>query len=526
MREWVESSGSASTQNQYSKISELVNFERYFMSMQEFDVVIVGAGLSGISAAYHLQKNCPNKTFSILERRKQIGGTWDLFRYPGIRSDSDMFTLGYAFKPWPTDKSIAPGDSIRDYVQETAKENDIEKHIQFQQKLVRSSWSSVEARWTLDIEKSDGSTKRIFANFVMSCAGYYNYDKGYTPDFKGSEHFKGQVVHPQFWPENFDYAGKKVVVIGSGATAVTLVPAMTDKAAHVTMLQRSPSYMAAIPTEDKGANRLRAILPKRLAYSITRTKKVVFGAAFFRMSKSRPKWIKNLLLKGVSMQLDDNSLVEKHFTPKYNPWDERLCAVTDGDMFKGINRGDISIVTDHIESFTETGIQLKSGETLQADIIITATGLILRDPNDTPIIVDGKPVDYPNSFNYKGMLLSDVPNMSNTTGYTNASWTLKADLIHAYVCRLLNHMDSANQDYCVARVRDASMESELALDFTSGYVQRSVHLLPKQGDHKPWKLYQNYFLDFLSLKLGSLQDESIEFNRAGEHLAEAEALAN
>ena len=489
------------------------------MSIQEFDVVVVGAGLSGISAAYYLQKNCANKTFTVLERREQIGGTWDLFRYPGIRSDSDMFTLGYSFKPWTTNKSIAPGDSIRKYVAETAKENGIEKHIQFQQKLVSSSWSSEDAKWTLDVEQSDGSTQQIRTGFVMSCTGYYNYDEAYTPDFEGAENFKGQVVHPQFWPENFDYAGKKVVVIGSGATAVTLVPAMTDKAAHVTMLQRSPTYMASLPTEDKLANTLRRTLPKKLAYSITRTKNILMGAGFFRMSRSRPEMMKSLLLKGVASQLKDKSLVKKHFTPSYNPWDQRICAVTDGDMFKGVNNGNISLVTDHIDKFTEGGIQLKSGETLDADIVVTATGLVLKNPGDTPIFVDGKKVDFPNSFTYKGMMVSDVPNMSNTTGYTNASWTLKADLINAYVCRLLNEMDKSKQDYCVARVSDPDMASEFSLDFSSGYVQRSVHLLPKQGTKNPWRLFQNYFLDFLFLKTGSLQDDAMNFHRAGECFA-------
>ena len=439
-----------------------------------------------------------------------------MFRYPGIRSDSDMFTLGFSFKPWPTNKSIAPGDSIRKYVTETAKENGIEKHIQFQQKLVSSSWSSEDAKWTLDIEQSDGSTQQIRTGFVMSCTGYYNYDEAYTPDFEGAENFKGQVVHPQFWPDNFDYAGKKVVVIGSGATAVTLVPAMTDKAAHVTMLQRSPTYMASLPTEDKLANTLRRTLPNKLAYSITRTKNILMGAGFFKMSRSRPEMMKSLLLKGVASQLKDKSLVKKHFTPSYNPWDQRICAVTDGDMFEGINKGNISLVTDHIDKFTEGGIQLKSGETLDADIIVTATGLVLKNPGDTPIFVDGKKVDFPNSFTYKGMMVSDVPNMSNTTGYTNASWTLKADLINAYVCRLLNRMDKSKQDYCVARVSNPDMASELSLDFSSGYVQRSVHLLPKQGNENPWRLFQNYFLDFLFLKTGSLQDDAMNFHRAGE----------
>ncbi len=484
------------------------------MPIEESDVVIVGAGLSGISAAYHLKKYCPGKTFVILERRERIGGTWDLFRYPGVRSDSDMFTLGYSFKPWPADKSIASGESIRKYVQETAEENDIEGHIKFKQKLVRSVWTSEDAKWVLDVEQEDGSIRQVRTNFVMSCAGYYNYEKGHTPKFDGYSDFKGEVVHPQFWPEGLDYTGKKVVVIGSGATAVTLVPAMTDKAAHVTMLQRSPTYMASLPSEDKLANVLRKTLPKKLAYSITRTQKVLFGSGFFKISRSRPVMVKNLLLKGVASQLDDKSLVKKHFTPTYNPWDERLCAVTDGDMFKGINEGDISIVTDHIDKFIETGILLKSGKIIDAEIVISATGLELQNPKDTPVVVDGREIDFAKAFNYKGMMVSDVPNMSYTFGYTNASWTLKADLIHGYVCRLLNHMEQDNKQSCVARVRDTNMEAEMALDFSSGYVQRSIHLLPKQGDRKPWRLYQNYFLDLLSLKMGSLHDDAMEFKTA------------
>ncbi len=508
---------------------KLIQKGKIAMPVQEFDVVIVGAGLSGISAAYHLKKHCPNKSFTILERRENIGGTWDLFRYPGVRSDSDMYTLGYSFKPWPSDKSIAPGDEIRNYVQQTAKENQIEKHIQFKQKLVSSSWSSGDARWTLSVEQTDGSTKQLRTNFVMNCSGYYNYDRGYTPEFEGVKNYQGQLIHPQFWPKDLDYSGKKVVVIGSGATAVTLVPAMCDQAKHVTMLQRSPTYMASLPSEDSMANVLRRILPKKLAYSITRTQKTLFAAGFFKLSRSNPRFVKNLLLKGVGMQLKDKSLVRKHFSPRYNPWDERLCAVTDGDMFKGINRGKISIVTDHIERFNENGILLKSGESLEADIIVTATGLVLMDPRDTPVIVDGQQVDFAKTFNYKGMMISGVPNYSHTLGYTNASWTLKADLIHGYVCRLLNHMEESGQDFCVSKVEGDDMVAEPALDFSSGYVQRSIHLLPKQGDRKPWKLYQNYFLDFMSLKMASLHDDAIHFGSArglaSNNIENSEALA-
>jgi len=487
------------------------------MSTAEFDVVIIGAGLSGISAAYHLQKACPNKTFTIIERREQIGGTWDLFRYPGVRSDSDMFTLGYSFKPWPSNKAIAPGESIRNYVQETASENGIDSHIQFQRSLLSSSWSSEDARWTLDIKnESDGSTSELKANFVMSCAGYYNYEKAYTPDFKGTKDFKGEIIHPQFWPEHLDYSDKKVVVIGSGATAITLVPAMADKAAHVTMLQRSPTYMVSLPSENRFANMLRRNLPKKLAYTIARLQNVLLTASFFKLSRSRPQLVKRLLLKGVGMQLKDKSLVKQHFTPSYDPWDERLCAVTDADMFKGINKGAISVVTDQVDCFTSEGIKLQSGEVLEADIIITATGLELRNPSTTPVYVDGVLINASEKVNYKGLMINDVPNMSQTFGYTNASWTLKADLIHSYVCRLLNYMDRKDKQFCVPRLQDAGLELENALDLQSGYVQRSIHLLPKQGKYKPWKLYQNYLIDYLFLKRGSLNDGVMEFKNSGE----------
>jgi len=485
-------------------------------SQEYYDVIIIGAGLSGISAAYHLKQNCPGKTFALLERRENIGGTWDLFRYPGVRSDSDMFTLGYAFKPWNTEKSIAPGDTIRNYVQTTAQENNLEEHIQFQQKLISSSWSSKTATWTLEVEQADGTIVQKHTNFVMMCSGYYNYDQAYTPEFEGKENFGGQIVHPQFWPDNLDYSNKKVVVIGSGATAITLVPAMAEKAKHITMLQRSPTYLISLPDEDIVANILAKILPKKVAYAMTRTNKVIISTLFFKLSRSYPNFIKKLLLKQVDYQLKDKSLVEKHFTPKYNPWDERLCVVTNGNLFKGINNKEISIVTDSIDRFTEAGIKLQSGETIDADIIITATGLVLHDPQTVPMSVDGHAIDFPNHFLYKGIMLSDVPNMSYTTGYTNASWTLKADLIHSYVCRLLNYMQAENKQYCIPELIDKNMKAESVHDFSSGYVQRSLHLLPKQSDSKPWKLYQNYFLDYVSLKMGSLEDKFIKFKRSEE----------
>lgn len=486
------------------------------MSTENFDVVIVGAGLSGVSAACHLRKYCPSKSFTILEGRKSMGGTWDIFRYPGVRSDSDMFTLGYSFKPWPGRKCIADGEAIRHYIKDTAAENDIDKHIQFQQSVQKASWSSDEAKWTIESTQADGSTKSVTANFIMMCSGYYNYDEGYTPDFPGRDQFEGEVIHPQFWPKDLDYRDKNVVVIGSGATAITLVPAMTDKAKHVTMLQRSPTYVASQPAEDKLANLLRAVLPEKVAYSISRWKKVAFTTMFYKLSKSRPKLVKSILLAGVRQQLGKSYDIEKHFTPKYNPWDERLCAITNADLFKSIRKGSASVVTDHIDTFTKEGIKLKSGESVDADIIVTATGLNLKVLGGLQFTVDGSIVDPAKGMNYKGMMLSDVPNIALAMGYTNASWTLKTDLTCRYVCRLLNHMDANNFDYCAPRRNDPSVKEEPFLDFDAGYVKRSIHLFPKQGSKAPWKLHQNYPLDLMALRYSSIKDNAMEFYKAGE----------
>ncbi|MDB4991481.1 MAG: flavin-binding family monooxygenase [Myxococcaceae bacterium] len=479
------------------------------------DVLIVGAGLSGIGAAYHLQARCPHKTYAIIEGRADLGGTWDLFRYPGIRSDSDMYTLGYSFKPWTNAKAIADGPSILRYVRETAREYGIDKHIRFEQRVTRASWSSADASWTVEIER--GPTReptRMRCNFLFMCSGYYDYDKGYTPDFPGIERFAGRVVHPQKWTPDIDYAGKRVVVIGSGATAVTLVPELAKTAAHVTMLQRSPTYVVSRPAEDSLANKLREHLPSMAAYGATRWKNVLLGMAFYGLSRQQPERMKSMFLRGVRARLGPDYDIDKHFTPSYKPWDQRVCLVPDGDLFTAIRKKGASVVTDHIESFTETGIKLRSGQELEADIIVTATGLNLQVLGGVELSVDGQHIAANTRMTYKGMMYSDVPNMALAVGYTNASWTLKVDLTSEYVCRLLQHMDDTGTRQCTPR-RDPSVSEEPWLDFTSGYVQRSIDKFPRQGSRAPWKLYQNYARDLLSLRYGPVEDGVMEFgNRA------------
>jgi cation diffusion facilitator CzcD-associated flavoprotein CzcO len=489
-------------------------------SAKHVDVLIVGAGISGIAAAYYLQTRCPHKTYTILEGRDAIGGTWDLFRYPGVRSDSDMHTLGYSFRPWREAKAIADGPSILKYIRETAAEYGIDQKIRFGHQVRCATWSSADATWTVEAETGadspDGAERQIVrftCNFLYMCSGYYDYAHGYTPDWPGVERFAGRIMHPQQWPDDLDYDGKRVVVIGSGATAVTLVPALAERAAHVTMLQRSPTYIVARPSEDAIANWLRQHLPAGVAPGAARWKSVLFGMYFYSLARRKPAETKQAILKMTREQLGPDFDIETHFSPRYNPWDQRLCLVPDADLFRAIKSGKVSVVTDTIETFTESGIRLRLGEELAADIIVTATGLSMKLMSGARLIVDGKPVDVSKTMSYKGMMYSDIPNFATAMGYTNASWTLKCELTSAYVCRLLNHMARHGYTHCTPRRRDPSITEEPLLTFTSGYIQRAMDSLPHQGSRRPWKLYQNYALDLLSLRFGRLEDGTMEFAR-------------
>jgi monooxygenase len=496
------------------------------MTTDHVDVLIVGAGLSGIGAGHHLQANCPGKTYAILESRDAIGGTWDLFRYPGIRSDSDMFTLGYSFRPWQEAKSIADGPSILNYVRDTAREAGIDRHIRFNHRVVRAEWSTAEARWTVEVQRTDTQeTVRMTCGFLFTCTGYYRYDEGYTPDFPGLDRFTGRVVHPQHWGDDVDYAGKRVVVIGSGATAVTLVPALAEQAAHVTMLQRSPSYVLSLPGRDPIADVLRRHLPAKVAYPIVRWKNVALSTLFFQLSRRAPKVAKALIRKGVEKQLPPDFDVATHFTPRYDPWDQRLCLVPDGNLFRALSSGKASVATDRIDAFTETGIRLASGAELEADVVVTATGLNLLAMGGMQLAVDGREIALSQTLGYKGMMISDVPNLAVAIGYTNASWTLKCDLTCEYLCRLLNHMDANGYAQCTPRNRDASQATEPFIDLKSGYVERSIDQFPRQGLRSPWRLHQNYARDTALLRYGSLEDGVLEFSAAARAVAPAEPLA-
>ncbi len=480
---------------------------------EHVDVLIVGAGLSGIGAGYHLQRECPDKSYAILEAREDVGGTWDLFRYPGIRSDSDMYTLGYSFKPWRQAKSIADGSSILSYVRETARDYDIDGKIRLRHRVISAQWSSEEGCWTVQAQRTDtDETVSLRCGFLFMCSGYYRYDEGYTPDFPGVNRFGGRIVHPQHWPDDLDYTGKRVVVIGSGATAVTLVPAMAEQAEHVTMLQRSPTYIVSLPAEDPIAKALRRVLPAKASYPIMRWKNVLITMVSFQLSRRRPGFMKRVIRKGLERQLPPDYPIDEHFKPSYDPWDQRLCLVPNGDLFAAIRSGRASVVTDRIETFTDTGLRLASGAELEADVIVTATGLNLLALGGAQLSVDGEQVELPKTMSYKGMMLSGVPNMAMALGYTNASWTLKCDLTCEYVCRLLRHMDSQGYDRCVP-VRDPSVGELPFIDFSSGYVQRSIEQFPKQGSKAPWRLYQNYPLDILSLRRGSVDDGVMQFSR-------------
>ena len=487
------------------------------MTSEHVDVVVVGAGLSGIGAAYHLQTMSPDRSYVILEGRDGLGGTWDLFKYPGIRSDSDMHTLGFSFKPWTEAKSIADGPSILQYLKQTVAQFGIEKNIRYGQLVTQAQWSTDDAQWTVtSTNKATGASNTITCSFLFMCSGYYSYKKGHTPEFTGRERFKGTIVHPQEWPLDLDYAGKRVVVIGSGATAVTIVPSMADKAAHVTMLQRSPTYMVSRPDHDVLANRMRKVLPPKVAYNLTRFKNTWRQQLVYNKTRTDPNKVKQLLLGGIQLELGADYDIAKHFTPAYNPWDQRLCLVPNGDFFKAMREGKASVVTDHIASFTETGIQLASGEHLDADIIVTATGLELVTLGEMDFFVDGNQVDFAKTWTYKGFAYSDIPNLASTFGYINASWTLRSDLTAEYVCRLLNHMRKKGVVQCTPRLReqDRNMKERPWIDgFSSGYMQRMMHRMPRQGDHEPWINPQNYRRDKKMFKHSPIDDGVMQFSK-------------
>ena len=491
---------------------------------EHVDVLIVGAGLSGVGAGHYLQAECPWASYAIFEARDAIGGTWDLFRYPGVRSDSDMFTLGYRFRPWPSDQVIADGGSILRYIRDVAADEGIDRHIRFNHRIVRADWSTADAVWHVTAERSDtGDTVELTAGFVFSCTGYYRYDRGYQPDFAGMDRFRGPIVHPQAWPDDLDYAGKRVVVIGSGATAITLVPSLAATARHVTMLQRSPSYVAALPGRSPLPGLLRRVLPRRRADAAVRWFNALATQGFFRLSRRHPALVKRALRRGVKMQLPRDFDVDTHFTPTYDPWDQRLCVAPDGDLFKAIGRGTASVVTDGIDTFTEKGLLLESGAELEADIVIAATGLQLLFMGGVQLSVDGGEVDVSEKLTYKGMMLEGVPNLALAIGYTNASWTLKCDLTCDYVCRILNHMRAAGMRQCMPVNADAGVRPEPLLGLTSGYIQRSAHLFPKQGSKAPWQVHQSYLRDYRALRMSDVRDDAIVFSNPAEERAEAVA---
>jgi monooxygenase len=494
------------------------------MSGDHLDVLIVGAGLSGIGAAHYLQSDCPWATYAVFEARDAIGGTWDLFRYPGIRSDSDMFTLGYAFRPWDGEKSIADGESILQYIKDTAAEAGIDEHIRFNHRIVRADWSTDDARWSITAERTDtGETVELTCGFMFSCSGYYRYDHGYLPDFAGMDRFEGTIVHPQAWPEDLDYAGKRVVVIGSGATAVTLIPSMAETAGHVTMLQRSPTYIASLPAKDPIANLVRRVLPARWSGPLVRWFKALTTQGFYQLSQRRPELVKRILRRALERQLPPGYDIGTHFTPRYNPWDQRFCVVPNGDLFKAISAGSASVVTDNIVTFTDNGLRLESGTELEADIIVTATGIELLFIGGIVLSVDGEEVDLPNKLTYKGMMLEGVPNLALAVGYTNASWTLKCDLTCQYVTRLVNHMQETGLRQCMPVNRDPSVDTKPLLGLTSGYVQRSAHQFPRQGTKFPWRVHQSYLRDYRALRISGIEDDAMAFSNPAREPAVAAA---
>jgi len=484
--------------------------------IEHLDVLVVGAGLSGVDAGYHLQTTCPEASYAIFEAREAVGGTWDLFRYPGIRSDSDMYTLGYPWKPWDGDRAIADGADIRDYIESAAADHGINEKIRFGHRVVAAEWSSTEGRWQVTASTESGDEIELTCGFLFSCTGYYRYDRGHTPAFDGVDSFEGELIHPQFWPDDFDGADKRIVVIGSGATAVTLVPALSDDATHVTMLQRSPSYVATVPYKNPIARGLEKLLPLRWSGPAVRWFAALGSQGFFRFARRFPGPVRRMLLKGVERELPDGYDIDTHFTPRYDPWDQRLCVNPDGQLFKAIGRGDVSMVTDEIESFTAGGIQLKSGEQLAADIVVSATGLELLFLGGMRIVVDGEEVDPSSRLTYKGMMLEGVPNLALAVGYTNASWTLKCDLTCDYVARLVREMKARGVAQATPRNHDRDVSPEPLLGLTAGYVQRSAHLFPLQGSAAPWRVHQSYLKDYRAMRTGDLIDDALELSNPSD----------
>ncbi|HEY7257402.1 MAG TPA: NAD(P)/FAD-dependent oxidoreductase [Solirubrobacterales bacterium] len=494
---------------------------------EHLDVLIVGAGISGIGAARHLQRRCPGKSYAILEARGASGGTWDLYRYPGVRSDSDIHTLGFGFKPWRGERSLADGDAILAYVREAAAETGVDRRIRFHHRVVRVEWSSEGSRWEVEVERTDtGATVRLTCGFLWVCSGYFAYDDGYLPDFAGIERFEGPIAHPHRWPEDLDYAGRRVVVIGSGATAVSLIPALAEDAERVTMLQRSPTYLMPIPGVDPLARALRRFLPPSAAYSLTRWKDVLGSGIGFWFCRRYPELAKRVFRKAAERSLPADFDFDTHLTPRYNPWEQRPCALRDGDLYEAISAGRVEIVTDTIETFTESGLRLASGAELDADLIVTATGFNLQFLGGAEVTVDGAEVDFAQQMTYKGMMARDIPNLAFSIGYTNASWTLKAEITSNYVCRLLNHMDANGYAVCVPTLTDPSVREEPIIDFSSGYVQRSLDRLPRQGSREPWRLHQNYFLDSRMVRRAPIDDGELRFAPAAPlERRRAEAVA-
>ncbi len=484
------------------------------MNETHVDVLIMGAGLSGIGAACHLAEKCPEKSVALLESRDRMGGTWDLFRYPGIRSDSDMHTLGYKFRPWKEKKSIADGPSILKYIRETAEEHGISDKIRYNHKVIRADWSSETATWTVEVRKSDtDEITHLTCSFLLSCAGYYRYDQGFRPDFPGEDQFQGQIIHPQHWPEDLDYSGKRVVIIGSGATAVTLGPSMAADAERVTILQRSPTYVVSRPGEDKISQALRKVLPEKAAYGLTRWKNVLMSTMIWNRCQKAPEKVKAFLIDQVREELGPDYDIDTHFTPRYDPWNQRLCLIPDGDMFQAIREGLLDMVTDQIETFTPNGIRLQSGQELEADIVVTATGLEMEFLGGISVNVDGRAVNPEKLFTYKGMMYSNVPNLASVFGYLNASWTLRADLVSEYVCKLINHMDKTGQSQATPHPTDPAMQSQPLYGFSSGYLKRAVDRMPRQGPRRPWRQNQSYFLDIMDMRFSSVDDGEIRFSK-------------